>query len=87
MRPSTCVQAYEELRKLLDGGSESMTHQDAVIEFQRLQAVDDEVRAMEIEGTIIAAAQILWSIEHYDGQPDWIPNIQMVAGKLYVDSA
>lgn len=56
---------YEELRAIIDNGSESMTHEDAVRELKRLMA-EDEVRAKaEPVGWMTKDGRITTESKHY----------------------
>ena len=44
---------YEEIRKVTDGGSESMTHEDAIVQIKYWEQEADKYKAL-IEGASIA---------------------------------
>lgn len=71
MRPSQCMTAYEELRKLIDGGSESMTHEDAVDALRTMVEAWNELEELRRYSVEVAATEIWTSIRRFDGQPNW----------------
>lgn len=71
---------YEELRQAIDGGSESMTHEDAIKAVKYWQAEIDDLRAALQEREAVNADAERWRYMRQKGA-DWF-GIEDAANKL-----